>query len=148
MSNYLIELSVIHFALIMGYWFFLRKERQYGKMRFYLLGATILALTIPLLKLPKLFRGSVDPIPAGVIQMDTMAITYTGETSRWGYEDMLLWVYVAVSLFFLFKFLSGVFYLVWLAGKSSREKFNDLYIRKVRNIKGSFTFFNWIFLSD
>ena len=28
------------------------------------------------------------------------------------------------------------------------EKFNDLYIRRVRNITGSFSFFNWIFLSD
>ena len=30
MSNYLVELSVVHIALILGYWFFLRKERQYG----------------------------------------------------------------------------------------------------------------------
>ena len=26
MSNYLLELSVIHIALILGYWFFLRKD--------------------------------------------------------------------------------------------------------------------------
>ena len=36
MSNYLIELSIIHIALILGYWLFLREERQYAKMRFYL----------------------------------------------------------------------------------------------------------------
>lgn len=30
----------------------------------------------------------------------------------------------------------------------SYEKRNHLYIRKVRNVRGSFTFFNWIFLSD
>ena len=148
MSNYLIELSVIHFALILGYWFFLRKERQYGKMRLYLLSSTFLALTIPLLKLPKLFREPIDAVPIGAIQLDAMTITYTADTSVWSYDDLLILIYLAISVFFLFKFLSGVLYLIFLARKSSREKFNDLYIRKVRNIKGSFTFFNWIFLSD
>ena len=56
MSNYLLELSVIHVALILGYWIFLRKERQYSKMRFYLITSTLLALTIPLLKLPRFFN--------------------------------------------------------------------------------------------
>src|SRR5690606_37700798 len=32
--------------------------------------------------------------------------------------------------------------------KSRREKVNGLTIRRVGNIEGSFTFFNWIFLSD
>jgi TonB family protein len=150
MSNYLIELSVIHIALILGYWFFLRKEQQYGKMRFYLIGATLLALTIPLLKLPRLFFNSkepVDAVPMGAITLDAMTITPAADMSIWSY-DLLIWIYVAISVFFLFKFLSGVFYLIDLERKSSYEKFNDLDIRKARNIKGSFTFFNWIFLSD
>ena len=45
MSNYLIELALIHTFLVLGYWIFLRNERQYHKMRFYLLGATFLAIT-------------------------------------------------------------------------------------------------------
>ena len=61
MSNYLLELSAIHIALLLGYWLFLRKEQQYATVRFYLIGATLLALTIPLLKLPKLF-ASQDPV--------------------------------------------------------------------------------------
>jgi TonB family protein len=150
MSNYLIELSVIHIALILGYWFFLRKERQYAKMRFYLIASTLLALAIPLLKLPKLLFNSKEPIdavPMEATALDAMTIAPAADMSTWSY-DLLIWIYIAISMVFLFKFLSGVFYLICLERKSSHEKFNDLYIRKVGNIKGSFTFFNWIFLSD
>ncbi|MEQ9305660.1 MAG: M56 family metallopeptidase, partial [Marinoscillum sp.] len=150
MSNYLIELSVIHLTLILGYWFFLRQERQYSKMRFYLIGATLLSLTIPLLKLPKLLFSpgeSSATAPIGTVQLESMSISTIPNTPGFDYQ-LLLWPYVAISTILLIKFLSGVFYLLQLERRSSYEKFNDLYIRRVRDIKGSFTFFNWIFLSD
>ncbi|MEX1241936.1 MAG: TonB family protein [Cyclobacteriaceae bacterium] len=150
MSNYLIELSVIHIALMLGYWLFLRKERQYAKMRFYLVASTLLALIIPLLKLPKLLFSSIEPIDGVTmvaIPLDAMTITPAADMSISSY-DLLIWIYAAISVFFLIKFLSGVLYLIYLERKSSYQKFNDLYIRRVGNINGSFTFFNWIFLSD
>ncbi|MEQ9442262.1 MAG: TonB family protein [Cyclobacteriaceae bacterium] len=150
MSNYLTELSVIHIALMLGYWLFLRKERQYATMRFYLIGATVLALTIPWLKLPKLLFYSQQPVaavPMEALPLDALTITPTADMSGWNY-DLLIWVYLAISAFFLFKFLGSVLYLISLERQSSYEKFNDLYIRKVRNITGSFTFFHWIFLSE
>ncbi len=149
MSNYLIELSAIHIALILGYWILLSKEQQYAKMRFYLLAATLLALTIPLVKLPKLIFSSKEPIDAVLMEaipLDAMTITPTADMSTW--NDLLIWMYISISGFFLFRFFSSALYLIYLERKSSYEKFNDLYIRKIRNIKGSFTFFNWIFLSD
>lgn len=150
MSNYVLELSVIHIALILGYWFFLRKERQYSKMRFYLIGATLLALVIPFLKLPKLLfytAESPDAIRMGAIQLDAMTISASPEISTWSY-DLLIGAYLVISAVFLFRFLGGVVYLVWLGRKSRLEEFNGLSIRKADNIKGSFTFFNWIFLSS
>ena len=59
MSNYLIEFSAIHIALTLAYWFVLKKERQYNTMRFYLLGSAVLALTVPLFKLPTLFNKKI-----------------------------------------------------------------------------------------
>ncbi|TRX59459.1 TonB family protein [Fulvivirga sp. M361] len=150
MSNYLTEFSIIHIALVLGYWFFLRKERQYAKMRFYLLASTLLALIIPLIKLPKLLFQSNDPIhtmPLETIQLDAMTVTTKADASIWN-PDLLIWIYVTISVFFLIKFLNSLFYLIYLERRSSCEKFNDLYVLKVANIKGSFTFFNWIFLSD
>ena len=154
MINYLTELSVIHIALIAGYWFFLRNEQQYAKMRSYLIASTILALSIPLIKLPKLFfnnKGPINALPVEAISPDIvlpdMDIAPETSMSIWGY-DLLIWIYIAISLFFLFKFLGSVLYLIYLERRCSYEKFNELYICKVRNIKGSFTFFNRIFLSD
>ena len=149
MSNYLIELSVIHSALMLGYWLFLKKERQYSKMRFFLLASTFLALTIPLLKLPRLLftsTGAID-VPMQNIQIGSMAMASATDAPSWTYENLLIPIYIAGSLFFLFKFLSGILFLIALARKSSAVRFNDISVRKDRNIKGSFTFFNWIFLS-
>lgn len=155
MINYLIELAVVHVALFFGYWLFLRKEQQYAWMRAYLITSTILALAIPLLKLPKLFSVSQDPLvmmpteamPMEAPSLDAVSIAPAPAASSWGYE-LVIWTYITVSTFFLLKFLSGIVYLVWLERKSRREKVNGLTIRSVGNIKGSFTFFSWIFLSD
>ncbi|MBX2843674.1 MAG: TonB family protein [Flammeovirgaceae bacterium] len=150
MSNYLIELSIIHTVLIIGYWFFLRKELQYSKMRFYLLGSTFLAIIIPLLKLPKFFFSSnemIYAIPMEAAPVNAMTIVASDNSTFFNY-DFLLWIYLGISVIFLFKFLSGVIHLIKLERKSSYELFNDTFIRKVHDIEGSFTFFNWIFLSD
>lgn len=149
MSNYLLELSVIHVALMLGYWFFLRRERQYTTMRFYLLGSVLLALIIPLLKLPKLFSSqeSIYTVPTDAIRLEAMTITPTADRSIWN-SELLIWIYVAISAFFLLRFLSSILHIVRLERRSSYENFSDLHIRRVPTIKGSFTFFSWIFLSD
>ena len=150
MTNYLIELAAIHTALMLGYWLFLRKERQYPKMRFYLIASTLLALIIPFLKLPRLLFGGNEPleaVPMGIIRLESMAVTSTVEASTWPY-DILIWTYFVVSGYLLFKFLSGIVYLVRLERRSRHERFNDMTIRRAADIKGSFTFFHWIFLSD
>jgi len=95
MSLYVIKLSVIHIVLMTAYWVFLRKERQYAKMRFYLIGTTLLALFIPLLKLPRLLFGSADPIAAVTIPLEATTITPSA-MSFWNY-DQLIWIYLAIS---------------------------------------------------
>jgi TonB family protein len=149
MSNYLIELAVIHTALMLGYWLFLREEQQYAKMRFYLMGSTVLALIIPLFKLPKLFSSPepVYAVPLEAVPLEAIAVAPTATTSIWSFE-LLIWIYAAISLVLLVKFCRSLLHLIRLERRSSYEKFDDLYIRKVRNISGSFTFFHWIFLSD
>lgn len=151
MNNYIIELAVIHSVLVLGYWLFLSKEQQYAKMRFYLLGATLFSLIIPLLKLPKLlFFNSPEPvytINITAIPIDAAVVTPMANTPTFNYE-MLILIYLAISVFFLIKLSKNILYLIALERKSSYEKHNNYYIRKNANVKGSFTFFNWIFLSN
>ena len=149
MSNYLLELAAIHVTLMLAYWFFLRKEQQYATLRFYLLSATLLALVIPLLKLPKLF-GSTEPIyttPTPGTTLEAITIAPTDNDSIWNLE-LLTWGYLAVSIILLLKFLGSILYIIQLERRSSYEKFNSLYIRKTKYIEGSFSFFGWIFMSQ
>jgi len=147
MSNYLIELTIIHLALVLGYWIFLRNERQYAKMRFYLIFSTFLALIIPLLKLPRLFLSRDQPIMGEVIPLEAVTLTPTPATMSWHLET-LLWIYGIVSGILLLKFLGNLFHLFQLKNQSQTETFNNQQIRKVNGIRGSFTFFRWIFLSE
>src|SRR5690349_10544429 len=123
MSNYLIELSAIHLALILGYWIFLRKERQYGTMRFCLLGSVVFALIIPLLKLPKLF-GVEEPVydfassPAVVRSVIPVA---PDQTSFWSYE-LLLVVYGIISTILLLKFFNSLRQLFLLKRTGNYEQ--------------------------
>lgn len=149
MSNYLIELSAVHLVLTLAYWFFLRKERQYATMRFYLIGSVVLALAIPLFKLPTLLNSkrTIDAMPAEVISFGSVAIGPTEDASIWS-VDLLVYIYMATSMFFLCKFFNNIRCLAYLRRKSNYEKLGDLYIHKIQNGKASFSFFNWIFLSE
>ncbi|HEX6891413.1 MAG TPA: hypothetical protein VF141_11975, partial [Chryseolinea sp.] len=118
MSNYLIELAAVHLALTLAYWFLLRKERQYTTMRFYLIGAGVLALIIPLFKLPVLFNSekSIDVLPAEVASLSAVSIGSTDDASIWS-VDLLVYIYFAISLFFLCRFMGNVLALVYVRRK-------------------------------
>jgi TonB family protein len=149
MNNYLIELLAIHLALTLAYWFFLRNERQYTTMRFYLIGAVVLALTIPLFKLPTLLNSerTVDVMPADVSSFGSVVIGPVDDASIWT-VDLLVYLYIATSVFFLSKFLHNVLTLAYLRHKSHYEKLGGLTIHRIQRGKASFSFFNWIFLSE
>jgi TonB family protein len=119
-------------------------------MRLYLIASTLLALVIPLLKLPLLFSFRQDPVVAVPVVAMPLNATYIAPatTEPAGGYELASWIYFTVSAFFLLKFLSDIIRLVWLERKSRREMVNGVTIRRVGNIKDSFTFFNWIFLSE
>lgn len=149
MTNYLTELALIHVTLMAGYWFLLRNEKQHGKMRFYLIASAVLVLIIPLLKLPDPFYTPQEfqYTPVGETAADVANTPLTIEAPAWEINP-LVWLYLAVSLFLLFKLSASLLHILRLKHESCLEKFNGLYVRKVGNIKGSFTFFNWIFLNE
>ncbi len=151
MSNYLIELSVIHLALMGAYWLFLKNETQYGKMRFYILSATLLSLIIPVFKLPKLFFQGEEAVSSVVIPLQPFVLgetvmNSTADTAL-GFET-LVWIAGLISFYFLVRFLNNVIHLIRLERGSSYEFFHQTKIRRIKGIKGSFTFFHWIFLAD
>lgn len=149
MSNYMIELSAVHLALTVAYWVFLRKERQYTTMRFYLIGSVFLALTIPLFELPTLFNSerAMDVMPVKVISLSSVDIGPADEASIWSGE-LLVYMYIAITVFFLCKFFTNVLALAFLRRKGNYQKLGGLHIYKIGNEATSFSFFRWIFISE
>ncbi|NND08523.1 MAG: hypothetical protein HKN87_19255 [Saprospiraceae bacterium] len=160
MTNYLIELSIFHIIMLLGYWFLLREERQYATMRLYLLGSTGLALILPLLHFPYLSMLGPDSPDAVYLDAFTLnalqlkafqieALSLTSITDRsYLILDGLFWIYLAICLMLLFKFLRGLMDLVALKRKSQCQQFDGYCFCILHNVRGSFTFFNWIFIGD
>src|SRR5689334_8063252 len=142
MSNYLMELSAIHVILMLGYWIFLRNERQYSTTRFYLIAVFAVSLTIPALRLPRLFVSDtpIGVVPDDVAVLSSNAATSVNETSFWSYE-LLAWAPLIVSIFFLLRFLHSLRYLFRLRHKHSPVRSGKFRIYRVTDIQGSFSFF-------
>lgn len=148
MINFLTELSLIHVILIIAYWFILKNENQYAHMRFYLLGATLFALIIPLLQFPKLF-GKANPITEiPLLTFTPIDIVTEGSTvvqSSINY-DYLLWIYGIVTFIFVARMLKSVRHIISLKKTSNLEKHNGRLIYSLTDIADSFSFFHWIFV--
>ncbi len=150
MSNFIIELASIHTAFIVGYWLLLRKEKQYGTMRFYLIAVTLLAIFIPLFELPDPFYTPVHtskvitPQTLSVEEFERLPIE---EATDWGAVTAIT-VYAGISLLFLLSLLKSLRHIVRIKNGSILQQMSGTKIRKVNDLKGSFSFLNWIFLSD
>ncbi|MFY0653102.1 MAG: energy transducer TonB [Cyclobacteriaceae bacterium] len=150
MNNYIIELAAIHVAFIAAYLLLLRKERQYGTMRFYLIASTLLAVIIPLIELPNPFYKPAvltnvpldKPLPE-----DELFLSTVNEASSLN-TNIIIGVYMAISIFFFFKLLVSVVHIIQIKNQSTYKNLDDQYLQTTGNVKGSFSFFNWVFLSD
>ncbi|XOV94151.1 MAG: TonB family protein [Bacteroidota bacterium] len=153
--KYLYELGIVHTLLILGYWSFLRNERQYGQMRFFLVASALAAVIIPLLHLPKILslsglfskgEESLTQVAIEAFPIEPIFIT-ASETSFWS-MDLIPSAYFLVTALLLLGFITKIFHLLILERRSNYQLYQGLYIRRVPNIRGSFTFFNWIFMGD
>ena len=155
MSQYILEVAVIHISLVAGYFLLLREEQQYTMMRFYLIGATLLSLLIPLLHIPIPDIGTIGNTPMNVVisdpalvqtsSIETVYATDGSGLSFWNFMDM---VYLIISGLLLLNFTRNILYLLRLKSSSLIGDSRYPNIRKSDRVKGSFTFFNWIFLND
>lgn len=150
MSTYIFELAITHTVLILAYWVFLSRERQYATMRFYLLASTLFSIIIPLFRLPKLFPTEIQPVqelPTELIEIAAPTVAAATEATLITF-DMLMWISLLISCIFLSKLLIRIVSLVKLERRSIAELCDGISIRRVPNVNGSSTFFNWIFLSS
>lgn len=115
-----------------------------------MLGSTLLAITIPLLKLPNLFVEPKESIVTTTMEptnMEPIIVAAEVTSANW-HINLLIWIYAIVSTFFLYKFLSSIFKLIRIKQRSRFEKCNGLKVYKTAHLNGSFSFFNWIFINS
>ena len=150
MSNILIELGVIHMALSLAYGLLLRREQDFSKMRFYLVASVLLALLIPLLKLPNPFYSVPQLVyTPETLNLPVIPIEAVSEVTPidWG-TTLIVSVYVAVSLVLLFKLWQGFRKILQLKRQSKTIKLQGQQIYVVGRDERSFSFFNWVFISE
>jgi TonB family protein len=153
MMNYLLELAAIHIILVVGYWILLRKERQFGFMRMSLVVITLASLIIPLIALPQLFPSDSPSISSFTLDLTLMDISLKMNTtsasappSEFGINHLMIFAYLTISGFFLFRFSKAIFEVWHIRNRSASFMQDGCKVYKFKNLNGSFSFLNSIFI--
>lgn len=146
--SYFVELAIIHSTLIAAYYLLLRQERQYSRLRFFLISAALLALVIPVLRLPAFWQLFKTPSLPDAAQTYLLApVTVAGaEANSFDYTQLFIGAYWVIVGMLVFRILYHLVRLVLLRLKSHPVRVNGHLVYQTREITGSFTFFHWVFI--
>ncbi|MEN8249228.1 MAG: M56 family metallopeptidase [Bacteroidota bacterium] len=150
MNSYLIEFALIHIVLFVIYKLFLSKETQLNLLRIYLLGSTILALTIPLIELPNYTPIDNLDVTAVVntIVLPAVSIESINGIQTWHEKLSILdWILISGAHIVAIRFIIALLKLIILYRNSSSDYVNGIQIMHNPNLDNSFTFFSWIFIN-
>lgn len=151
MINYLIEFSLIHLLLFGIYKLILRRETQVSFLRIYLLGATLLALIIPLIHLP-----NYSPVKnfniTGVVSTMVLPEFVVGQTEPEAFYSPLSniprFIFLLVSIIMVTRLLTAFIKLSIIYRKSEPHQLYGKNVRYWAGLDSSFTFFKWIFINN
>jgi len=127
----------------MFYKLLLEKENMHHFKRFYLLGAIILAIGIPLMT----FTYYVEPSQE-IIQDITLESTTTNLEEQFNYLPIILWSIYSIGLFlFGFKFIRNLYTLSYKIKRNPKRKINNITNVLLQDLITPHTFFNYIFFN-
>lgn len=154
--TYILQTTVAISMFYMIYWLFLRKETFFNFNRYYFIITIFTALTLPLLDLghaPILEDAtSVHAITGGYYYLEqTVLPPVTVPSSElsieYSFADILVWVYIAVVAFLLFRLIFEALWFVWRIRKLKNTKIVGLHIVLDEKVGSPFSFFSWIFMN-
>lgn len=152
--QYLIGLTIIHILLMAGYWLFLKNETQYQRMRWYILSVTWMALIIPMLHFPAIWHHPFSEKEAISAQMSSYilqpvpVIPQMTNHANIDYFTIICILYCGVTAFFLFRLLRNILILIGLKQQASEVIIDEIRVQQLPYSTGTFSFFNWIFISE
>jgi TonB family protein len=142
--------SIVFYAI---YYFFLRKESFHKFNRFYLLGALIVSLLIPLVRFtipaPILAAEQVSTFSELIIYIQLPEFTVSAQTaSGWSLAKIFWSIYLTGVFFFSILFIIKLIKISSLIIQSKKnKKGNYIFIEYDENM-APFSFFNYIFMNS
>jgi hypothetical protein len=127
------------------YWLVLRRETFFALNRAYLLGAAVLSLGLPLLRIPSPFVRTVVYSRALPVSVDTAAAA--APSPGIGLPDILAVAYLAGAGLFLLLFLVRLGRLALLVGRCGCVRHHGLKVVLCGHPGESFSFFKFVFLN-
>ncbi|MCP9751380.1 N-acetylmuramoyl-L-alanine amidase [Ferruginibacter sp. HRS2-29] len=151
---YLLKVITCSIVLYGYYWFFLRNKVFHHYNRFYLLAVLVLSLTLPMLKFNIWQENKVAE--TGVIKMlqvvDTtdqyMDVVIYSNSNHISKEQIALWVFVAVSMFFALAFFRTLLKIWSLKKNNPTLEYEGISLINTTDKSTPFSFLKNIFWND
>ncbi|XOV91419.1 MAG: TonB family protein [Bacteroidota bacterium] len=150
MVSYFVELTIIHLLLSLAYIFTFSKEKQYSLMRWYLVLSIPVASIVPLISFnlfpyPLYYSTSANDVNALVGY--TLSPIIISAKSAISQHLIVKWIYLLITgiLFLHFSYALIRIIQLFFSSKPTIIKGRKIYLTKK---KGSFTFFNRIFIYE
>jgi hypothetical protein len=159
MIEYILKSSAAIAATYILYYLFVRRNTNFKWLRIYFLTALLLSLILPALKyVPNLNRRQLVSIPTEMVpivvenefynvDISTELILKTNKPKVTVF-NIVTYIYVTGLLFVLFRFLFGVFHLLWLVARYGVFREGRSKIVPIPNLSSPFSFFQFIFIDN
>ncbi|MCL2303239.1 MAG: M56 family metallopeptidase [Lentimicrobiaceae bacterium] len=153
MENYFFIATISSIIFYAIYYFFLRKESFHQFNRFYLLGALMASLLIPLVRfsvaMPVLGTKPVSNLSEFITYIQLPEFTVSAQTASWWSFSKLFWgIYISGVLVFTILFIIKIIKISLLIIKSNKNrKGKSIFVEYDENIV-PFSFFNYIFINS
>lgn len=140
---YFLQSALISGGFLAVYHIFLKRDTLFMENRLFLLTGLVLAFLFPLIKIQKTVVVS-KPILVAAVGTGTQT-TANPNIGIFGFENLMIYLYIAVSMFLLARLVIRLYALKKLAKNASARKESPFIHMVTEKRISPFSFFNYIF---
>ncbi|MHA7830153.1 MAG: M56 family metallopeptidase [Flagellimonas sp.] len=141
---YFLQSALISGAFLAVYHIFLKRDTLFTENRLFLLSGLVLAFVFPLIKIQKRIVVSQATLVQAVETSEQIPLNTTNQ-SIYTLENILLSIYIVMSLFLLIRFISKLVSLKKLAKNARKRKETPFLHMETEKPISPFSFFNYLF---
>ncbi|MEQ5789629.1 TonB-dependent receptor plug domain-containing protein [Muricauda sp. NFXS6] len=141
---YFLQSALISGAFLAVYHIFLKRDTLFKENRLFLLSGLVLAFVFPLIKIQKTIVVSQATLVQAVETSEQIPLNTTNQ-SIYTLENILLSIYIVVSLFLFIRFISKLVSLKKLAKNARKRRETPFLHMETEKPISPFSFFNYLF---